>query len=55
VSSKETLNNKYYYNQNYWVFELFPLFGILGTRKHDISETGSVSIEGGKTPTLLDP
>jgi hypothetical protein len=30
--------------QNYWVFGLFPSFGILETRKHDVSETGSVSI-----------
>jgi hypothetical protein len=30
--------------QNYWVFGLFPLSGILETRKHDVSKTGSVSI-----------
>jgi hypothetical protein len=30
--------------ENYWVFELFPLSGILETRKHDVSETGSVSV-----------
>jgi heme/copper-type cytochrome/quinol oxidase subunit 1 len=29
--------------QNYWVFGLFPSTGILETRKHDVSETGSVS------------
>jgi hypothetical protein len=35
----------YEYNtQNYCVFELFPLSGILETRKHDVSETGSVSV-----------
>jgi hypothetical protein len=28
--------------QNYWVFGLFPSSGILETRKHDVSETGSV-------------
>jgi hypothetical protein len=28
--------------QNYWVFGLCPSSGILGTRKHNISETGSV-------------
>jgi hypothetical protein len=33
-----------YRTQNYWVFGLFPLSGILGTRKHDVSETGSVSV-----------
>jgi hypothetical protein len=32
-----------YDTQNYWVFRLFPSSGILETRKHDISETGSVS------------
>jgi hypothetical protein len=30
--------------QNYWVFGLCPSTGILGTRKHDVSETGSVSV-----------
>jgi hypothetical protein len=30
--------------QNYWVFGLFPTSGILENRKHDISETGSVSV-----------
>jgi hypothetical protein len=32
-----------YHNQNYWVFGLFSLSGILGTRKHDTSETDPVS------------
>jgi hypothetical protein len=43
--------------QNYWVFGLFPLFGILGIRRQDVSETGSVPILrcGGKTPTQLGP
>jgi hypothetical protein len=43
--------------QNYWVFGLFTSSGILGTRKHDVSETGSVSVlwcVGRKTPTQLD-
>jgi hypothetical protein len=31
-----------YNSQNYWVFGLFPSSGILDTRKHDVSETGSV-------------
>jgi hypothetical protein len=30
--------------QNYWVFGLYPSSGILETRKHDVSETGSVSV-----------
>jgi hypothetical protein len=44
-----------YHVQNYWVFGLFPSSGILGTRKHVVSETGSVSILRceGKTPTQL--
>jgi hypothetical protein len=29
---------------NYWVFGLFPSSSILETRKHDVSETGSVSV-----------
>jgi hypothetical protein len=41
--------------QNYWIFGLLPSSGILGTRKHDVSETGSVSFLrcGGETPTQL--
>jgi hypothetical protein len=31
-------------NQNYWVFGLFPSSGILDTRKHDVLETGCVSV-----------
>jgi hypothetical protein len=30
--------------QNYWIFGLFPLSGILDTRKHKVSETGSVFV-----------
>jgi hypothetical protein len=39
------------------VFLRVPSSGILETRKHDISETGSVSVLrcGGKTPTHLGP
>jgi hypothetical protein len=46
-----------YHTQNYWVFGLFPSSGILGPRKHDVSETGSVSVLrcGGKMPTQLGP
>jgi hypothetical protein len=33
-----------YNTRNYLVFGLFPLSGILGSRKHDVSETGSVSV-----------
>jgi hypothetical protein len=28
-----------YKTQNYWVLGLFPLSGILETRKHDVSKT----------------
>jgi hypothetical protein len=31
---------------NYWVFGLFPFFGILEARKHNVSETGPVSVLG---------
>jgi hypothetical protein len=43
------------HNQNYWVFGLSPSSGFLGNRKHDVSETGSVSVRrcGGNTPTHL--
>jgi hypothetical protein len=43
--------------QNNWVFGLFPSSGILGTRKHDVSETRSVSVLRfwGKTATQLGP
>jgi hypothetical protein len=46
-----------YHTQNYWVFGLFPSSGIPKTRKHDVSETGSVSVlsVGGKIPTQLGP
>jgi hypothetical protein len=46
-----------YNTQNYRVFGLFPSSGILGTRKHDVSETGSVSVLrcGRKTPTQMGP
>jgi hypothetical protein len=37
-----------YNTQNDWVFGLFPSSGVLGTRKHDVQETGSVS----KEPTM---
>jgi hypothetical protein len=33
-----------YNNQNYLAFGFFPLPGILETRKHDLSEIGSVSV-----------
>jgi hypothetical protein len=33
-----------YCSQNYWVFWTFPSSDILETRKHDVSETGSVSV-----------
>jgi hypothetical protein len=31
--------------QNHWVSGLYPSFGILNTRKHSVSETGSVSVQ----------
>jgi hypothetical protein len=44
-----------YDTQNYWVFGLFPSSRIVENRKHDVSETGSVSVFrwGWKTPTQL--
>jgi hypothetical protein len=33
-----------YNTQNYWVFGLFPSSVILENIKHDVSETGSVSV-----------
>jgi hypothetical protein len=43
--------------QNYWVFGLYPLSGILENRKHDVSETGCFrsQVKGEKTPTQLGP
>jgi hypothetical protein len=45
-----------HYRLNYWVFGLFPLSGILGSRKHDVSLTGRVSVFrwGRNTLTQLD-
>jgi hypothetical protein len=41
---------------NYSVFGLCPLSGILEARKHNVSETESVSVlRWGETPTLLGP
>jgi hypothetical protein len=34
----------YVMERNYWGFGLFPSFGILENRKHDVSESGSVSV-----------
>jgi hypothetical protein len=34
-----------YHIQNQWVFGLLPSSGILGRKKHDVSETGSVSVQ----------
>jgi hypothetical protein len=45
-----------YNTQNYWVLGLCPSSGIMKTREHDVSETGSVSVlSGGGTPTLFGP
>jgi hypothetical protein len=42
ISSELYLKLKYI--QNYWGFLLCSSFGILKTRKHYVSETGSVSV-----------
>jgi hypothetical protein len=34
----------YQHVHNYWVFGLFPSSGILENIKHDVSETGYVSV-----------
>jgi hypothetical protein len=46
-----------YNTQNYWIFGLCPSSGILETRKHNVSETGSVSVLRWReeTPILLGP
>jgi hypothetical protein len=45
-----------YGTQNCWVFGLCPLTGILEARKHNVSETGFVSVlSDGETPTPLGP
>jgi hypothetical protein len=31
-------------SQNYWIFGRCPSYGILETRKHNVSEAGSVSV-----------
>jgi hypothetical protein len=36
-----------YNTQNYWGFGLCPSSGILETRKHNVSETGSVFVVRG--------
>jgi hypothetical protein len=41
--------------QKHWVCGLCLSSGIPNTRKHNVSETGSVSGEGRKTLTLLGP
>jgi hypothetical protein len=59
---RETLCLKVVWQKNsselLFFFWLFPSPGILGTRKHDVSETGSVSVlrsGGEKTSTHLGP
>jgi hypothetical protein len=47
-----------YNTQKHFVFGLLTSFGILENRKHDVSETGSVSVlrlGRGNTPTQLGP
>jgi hypothetical protein len=43
----------YTISQNYWVFGLCPLSGILETRKHNVSETGPVSRITDDGPVIL--
>jgi hypothetical protein len=53
IKVKLQTNNR---SQNYWGFGLCPSSGILETRKHNVSETGSVSVlRCEKTPTLMGP
>jgi hypothetical protein len=40
----ETDEHQFSCVQNYWDFGLFPSPGILGTRKHGLLETGSVTV-----------
>jgi hypothetical protein len=46
-----------YNTQNSWVFGRLPSSGTIENRKHNVSETGSVSIfrRGVKTPTRFGP
>jgi hypothetical protein len=49
---------RWFTTQNCWVLDFAPSSGILENRKHDISETGSVSVlkwRGEKALTQLDP
>jgi hypothetical protein len=41
---KQVNERVYGFTQNYWVFGPRPSSGILKTRKHNVSETGSVSV-----------
>jgi hypothetical protein len=41
---KKASDDGVYNTQNYWVFRLSPSSGILKTRKHNVSETESVSV-----------
>jgi hypothetical protein len=34
-----------YHTENYWVFELCPSSSIQETGRHNVSETGSVSVQ----------
>jgi hypothetical protein len=46
LSIKQRLEIIPYVIQNYWVFGLYPLSGILETRNHNVSKTGFVSLLG---------
>jgi hypothetical protein len=57
--SKSNRSNTDYYTHNYWFLGLFPSSSIVENRKHDVSETGSVSVlrwgGGGGDPDLVGP
>jgi hypothetical protein len=52
-----TIVTMVYNTENRWVSGLYPLSIILNTKKHNVSETGSVSVLRlrDETPTLLGP
>jgi hypothetical protein len=55
--SSEAANQTFTFQTELLGFWTFPASGILENRKHDVSETGSVSVLrwGGKTPAQLGP
>jgi hypothetical protein len=54
--NSENVLTMVYDTENYWVSGLCPSSGIVETRKHNVSETGSVSVlRWGEAPSLLGP